>query len=141
MSEPVWLTKDLVIAIHGEQLREFGGASGLRDEGLLESALDRPRNKWAYEKADLPVLPAEYAYGLSRNHAFVDGNKRVSLLALVTFLGLNGIDFLADEAEAAVIIRDLAAGAVDAAGLTRWIADRWPAGAPRSIAAQSKEPS
>lgn len=134
MSEPVWLTKELVLAIHDEQLREFGGAAGLRDEGLLESALGRPRNTWTNTNADLPTLAAEYAFGLARNHAFVDGNKRVLLLALVTFLGLNGVNFVASEAEAVVIIRDLAAGHVDASGLARWIADNWPEGAPRTLA-------
>ena len=84
-------------------------------------------NRWAYEEADLPTLAAAYAFGIARNHPFVDGNKRTALLALVTFLGLNGIDFVADEAEAVVIIRDLAAGEVDEVGLTRWIRDNWPA--------------
>lgn len=133
MSEPVWLSKELVLAIHDEQLREFGGASGIRDEGLLESALERPRNKLAYEQPELPELAAAYAFGLAKNDPFVDGNKRVALLALVTFLGLNGIDFVASEAEAVIIIRDLAAGEVDEAGLARWIGDNWPKGAARTI--------
>ena len=133
MSEPVWLPKEPVLAIQDEQLREFGGASGVRDEGLLEPALEGPRNKFAYEQARLPDLAAAYAFGLAKNHPFVDGNKRVSLLALVTFLGLNGIDFVASEAEAVIIVRDLAAGDVDEAGLARWIGDNWPKGAPRSI--------
>jgi death-on-curing protein len=131
MSEPVWLSTDLVIAIHEEQLREFGGPSGIRDEALLESALGRAPNKWAYEDADLPTLAAAYAFGIARNHAFVDGNQRAAFLSMVTFLGLNGVEFLADEAEASVIIRDLAAGEVDEDGLTRWINDNWPEGAPR----------
>lgn len=135
MSEPVWLTKELVLAIHDEQLREFGGGSGLRDEGLLESALDRPRNTWAYTKADLPALAADYAFGIVKNHPFVDGNKRVSLLTLVTFLGLNGIDFVASEAETVLIIRDLAAGHVDTEGLARWIGDNWPEGTARALTA------
>ena len=125
--EPTWLTLDLVKVIHDRQLRLFGGPAGMRDEGALGSALGRPVNRWAYDEADLPALAAAYAFGIARNHPFVDGNKRTALLALVTFLGLNGIDFVADEAEAVVIIRDLAAGEVDEAGLTRWIRDNWPA--------------
>jgi death-on-curing protein len=125
--EPTWLTLDLVKAIHDRQLRLFGGPAGMRDEGALGSALGRPVNRWAYEEADLPALAAAYAFGIARNHPFVDGDKRTALLAPVTFLGLNGIDFVADEAEAVVIIRDLAAGEVDEVGLTRWIRDNWPA--------------
>lgn len=126
MSEPVWLTPTLVMAFHDEQLREHGGLDGLRDSAMLESALDRPRNKWAYGETDLAVLAAAYAYGLARNHPFVDGNKRAALLSVYTFLGLNGVDFIADEAAAVVIFRDLAAGDVDEDGLSRWIRDNWP---------------
>lgn len=125
MSEPFWLTRRMIVAIHDEQLVIHGGASGLRDEGMLESALDRPKNRWAYEKADLAELAAAYAFGIARNHPFVDGNKRTSLLAPYTFLGVNGIDFIASEAEAAAIILSLAAGEVSEAGLARWIRDNW----------------
>ncbi len=127
--EPIWLPTDLVIAIHDRQLQRFGGPPGIRDAGALESALDRARNRWAYEEGDLAQLAAAYAFGIARNHPFVDGNKRAALLSLVTFLGLNGIDFVADEAEAVVMIRDLAAGLVGEEGLTRWIRDNWPSGA------------
>ena len=127
MSEPFWLTRQIIIAIHDEQLAIHGGASGLRDEGLLESALDRPRNKWSYENAELPELAAAYAFAITRNHPFVDGNKRTSLLALYTFLGVNGIDFDVPEADAAAMILSLAAGEADEFGLTRWIRDNWPA--------------
>jgi death on curing protein len=126
MTEPTWLTSELVKAIHDHQLHLFGGPSGLRDPGALDSALGRPINKWTYESADIAELGAAYAFGIARNHPFVDGNKRAALLSLVTFLGLNGIDFIADEAEAVVIIRGLAAGDIDEAGLTRWIRDNWP---------------
>ena len=126
MSEPIWLTRQMVVAIHDEQLAIHGGASGLRDEGMLESALDRPKNKWAYEQAELAELAAAYGFAIARNHPFVDGNKRTSLLALYTFLGLNGIDFDVPEAEAAAVILALAAGEVDEDGLTRWIRDNWP---------------
>ena len=127
MSEPVWLPVELVIAFHDEQLRTFGGPAGIRDRSALESALGRARNKWAYENADLAICAAAYAFGIARNHPFVDGNKRAALLAIVTFLGLNGIDFLADAAQFTIIIQDLAAGTVDEEGLTRWIRDNWPA--------------
>jgi len=124
--DPVWLTTPLVIAIHDKQLRRHGGPGGLRDEGALESALGRPLNKWAYEGADLASLAAAYAFGIARNHPFVDGNKRTALLSIVTFLGLNDVDFIASEAEAAVIIRDLAAGLVSEDNLARWIRDNLP---------------
>ncbi len=127
MTEPVWLTVELVIAFHDEQLLEFGGLEGLRDRSMLESALDRPRNKFAYGESDLAKLAAAYAFGLARNHPFADGNKRAALLAIVTFLGLNDLDFVVSEPEAVVIFRDLAAGEVDEDGLARWIRDNWPA--------------
>ena len=123
MTEPEWLTTDLVLAIHDEQLREFGGPAGLRDVGALESALGRARNRWAYEGGDLPRLAAAYGFGIARNHPFVDGNKRAALLAIVAFLGLNDVEFTASEAEAVVMIRDLAAGVIDEDVLARWIAD------------------
>lgn len=123
MNEPIWLSVELVIAFHGEQLREFGGPSGIRDRGMLESALGRPQNKWSYGESDLAALAAAYAFGIARNHPFVDGNKRAALLSIVVFLGLNGVDFVADQAEAVVIIQGLAAGDIDEDGLTRWIRD------------------
>ena len=83
MTEPIWLSKDLVIAIHDEQLRTFGGPPGIHDHGLLESALARPQNKYAYGSDDLAELASAYGFGLSRNHAFVDGNKRIAFLAIV----------------------------------------------------------
>lgn len=128
MSEPFWLTRQMVIAIHDEQLTIHGGASGLRDEGMLESALDRPKNRWSYEQPELAELAAAYAFGIARNHPFIDGNKRTAFLALYTFLGVNGIDFVVAEAEATAIILALAAGEVGEEGLTRWIRDNWPAG-------------
>jgi len=123
VTEPKWLTVDLVLAIHDEQLREFGGPAGLRDAGALESALGRARNRWAYEGGDLPRLAAAYGFGIARNHPFVDVNKRAALLAIVAFLGLNDVEFTASEAEAVVMIRDLAAGVIDEDVLARWIAD------------------
>src|ERR1700736_1340349 len=94
--EPAWVTYDPVIAIHSRQLRRFGGAAGLRDEGMLKSALGRPVNKWQYEQAELPELAAAYAFGLAKNHAFVDGNKRIAFMTMVVFLRKNGIAFAPD---------------------------------------------
>jgi death-on-curing protein len=126
MTEPRWLTTVMVIAIHDEQLAIHGGLPGIRDAGMLESALDPPRNKWSYESAELPELAAAYGYGIARNHPFVDGNKRTSLLAIYTFLGLNGVDFIVPEAMAAAMILALAAGEVSEENLARWIRDNWP---------------
>lgn len=126
MTEPLWLTADLVIAIHDEQLRVYGGPTGVRDLGMLECALGLPQNKWNYGETDLAALAAAYAYGIAGNHPFVDGNKRASLLSIVTFLGLNDVDFVADEAEAVVMILGLAAGEIEEEGLARWLRDNWP---------------
>ena len=106
-------------------MREFGGPSGIRNQSALKSALGGPRNKWAYEDAGLPELAAAYAFGIARNHPFVDGNKRVSLLAPIIFLELNGVDFTADEAEAASITWP-SPRARSEEGLARWIKDNWP---------------
>jgi death-on-curing protein len=126
VSEPEWVTMPIVLAIHDEQLAIHGGSAGLRDAALLESALGRPRNKWAYENAELPELAAAYGYGIARNHPFVDGNKRTALLAIYTFLGVNDVDFIVPEADAAAMILALAAGEVTEESLARWIRDNWP---------------
>jgi death on curing protein len=125
-TEPKWLTHDQVVAIHSRQLRRFGGATGLRDDGLLRSAIERPVNKWNYEKAGLPELAAAYAFGLAKNHAFVDGNKRIAFMSMMTFLRRNGVRFSPDQAQATTIILALAAGEVSEASLTRWVRDNWP---------------
>ena len=93
MSEPEWLDTTIVLDVHAEQLALFGGADGIRDLGLLESALGRPLNKFAYGETDLAALAAAYAFGIARNHPFVDGNKRSRFASMIVFLGLNGIDF------------------------------------------------
>jgi len=126
VTEPSWLSDEIIIAIHDEQLAIHGGGVGLRDQGMLASALVRPVNKWSYENAGLPELAAAYAFGLAKNHPFIDGNKRTALLALYTFLYINGVDFIVPEADAAAAILALAAGEVDEDGLTRWIRDNWP---------------
>jgi death on curing protein len=124
--EPDWLTYEQVLAIHARQLRRFGGAPGLRDEGILRSALERPVNKWQYEQADLAMLAAAYAFGLAKNHAFVDGNKRVAFIAMVVFLRKNEVRFAPDQAQSTKIILALAAGEVSEDSLARWIRDNWP---------------
>ena len=124
--EPLWITYEQAIAIHSRQLRRFGGAPGLRDEGMLRSALERPINKWQYEQASLPELAAAYAFGLAKNYAFVDGNKRIAFVAMMTFLIKNGVAFSPDPAHATTIILSLAAGEISEESLTRWIRDNWP---------------
>src|SRR5438477_12284174 len=101
---PAWVTYDQVIAIHSRQLRRFGGAPGLRDDGLLRSALERPANKWHYEQANLAELAAAYAFGLAKNHAFVDGNKRIAFMSMMIFLRKNGVRFAPSQADATSII-------------------------------------
>lgn len=127
MSEPEWLEIEIVLDIHDAQLGLFGGAEGLRDRGLLESALARPLNKYSYGETDLAVLAAAYGFGIARNHPFIDGNKRSAFAAIIVFLGLNGIDFDVPPPEATAMILALAAGEVAEDGLTRWIRDNWPA--------------
>lgn len=125
-AEPKRLTYDQIIAIHSRQLRRFGGATGLRDEGLLRSAIERPINKWHYEQADLSELAAAYAFGLAKNHAFVDGNKRIAFMSMMIFLRRNEADFAPEQAQATAIIMSLAAGEVSEESLARWIRDNWP---------------
>ena len=124
--EPLWVTYEQAIAIHSRQLRRFGGAPGLRDEGMLRSALERPINKWRYEQSGLADLAAAYAFGLAKNHAFVDGNKRIAFMAMMIFLLRNGVVFSPEPAHATAIIVSLAAGEVSEESLTRWIRDTWP---------------
>jgi death-on-curing protein len=126
-TEPRWITYEQAIAIHSRQLRRFGGAAGLRDEGMLRSALERPVNKWRYDQSEWAELAAAYAYGLAKNHAFVDGNKRIAFMCMMIFLDKNGVAFAPDPAEATAIILSLAAGEVSEQSLTRWIRDNWPA--------------
>jgi len=126
MNEPRWLTAFDVEVMHGELVSLFGRPPGIRDRRFLASALDRPRNEWAYEGADLPELGAAYAVGIAHNHPFVDGNKRAAFVAMMAFLRLNGIRFAPPSEQATAIILDLAAGLVSEDGLTRWIRDNWP---------------
>lgn len=121
--EPLWVTYEQAVAIHSRQLRRFGGAPGLRDEGMLRSALERPVNKWRYEQALMDELAAAYAFGLAKNHALVDGNKRIAFMSMMVFLHKNGVAFSPDPAEATTIILSLAAGEVSEQSLVRWIRD------------------
>jgi death-on-curing protein len=126
MTEPQWLDTDIVLDIHAEQLALFGGGDGMRDLGLLESALARPLNKFAYGETDLATLAAAYAFGIARNHPFVDGNKRAAFGSMIVFLGLNGIDLDVPPQDATAIILEVAAGEIDEDGLARWLRDNWP---------------
>ena len=120
--EPRWLSRVVVDAIHNDQLREHGGLTGIRDENVLESALARPQQKWHYaEEKDLASLAAAYGFGLVRNHPYRDGNKRIGFLAIATFLGINGIELAATDAEVVTQIVALADGRVSEKQLAEWI--------------------
>ena len=121
MQEPRWISKRAVMALHEEQLAEHGGSSGLRDEALLDSALAKPQNVFAYEEGvDIFRLAASYAFGIGRNHAFVDGNKRTALVVSTTFLNLNGWDFEAPKTKVYAAFYGLAAGDVSELELAAW---------------------
>lgn len=120
--EPIWIDKRALLLLHGESLAQFGGASGLRDEGLLDSALARPLNKHAYEGcSDLAGLAAAYGFALARNHAFVDGNKRAAFLAVGVFLAVNRHGLAATPGEAIDAMLALAAGSWDETQFAEWI--------------------
>jgi death on curing protein len=126
MNEPIWLDVEILIDLHAEQLALFGGPDGIRDQGMLESALGPPINKFTDGETDLAALAAAYAFGIARNHPFVDGNKRAAFGALIVFLGLNDVDFLVAPESATAMAISLAAGEVSEQSLTRWIKDNWP---------------
>ena len=117
----IWLSRALILAVHDEQLAQHGGASGIRDAGLLESALARPANRAAYGDPDIAELAALYAIALARNHPFVDGNKRTAYVALELCLRLNGLRFPVSDAEAAVVMLQLAAGEISDEEFTTWV--------------------
>ena len=119
---PVWIDRAVALAIHDEQLSEHGGAGGVRDEGALESALDRPKNLHAYEDASILQLAAAYAFGLARNHPFVDGNKRTSLVVTELFLALNGYELLVSDEEIVLMWLAIADGSRDEFAITAWLA-------------------
>jgi death-on-curing protein len=123
MTEPRWLELGIVLDFHAEQLALFGGADGMRDLGLLESALARPQNKYSYGESNLAVLAAAYGFGIARNHPFVDGNKRTALASMIVFLNLNKFDLDAPQEAATAIVLALAAGEIGEGVLARWIGD------------------
>ncbi len=116
-----WIDRRILVLLHDESLAMHGGASGIRDEGLLESALTRAPNLAAYGDPDVAALAAAYAYGLAKNHPFVDGNKRAAFLGVGLFLGLNGHRLTASQAEATVAVFGLAAGDWDEPTFAAWL--------------------
>ncbi|MBP8294616.1 MAG: type II toxin-antitoxin system death-on-curing family toxin [Burkholderiales bacterium] len=130
MKVPVWVLDDAVVAIHKRQLAEHGGSAGVRDPGLLASALARPKNAYAYDSdVSLARLAAEYAFGIARNHAFVDGNKRTAFVVCLLFLRLNGKDINATQEEKYATFIQLASGELSVMQLEKWIEPRlrkWP---------------
>jgi death-on-curing protein len=135
MSEPEWLELDIVLDFHAEQLALFGGPDGIRDLGLLQSALARPVNKFAYGETSLAALAAAYGFGIAQNHPFIDGNKRTALTSVIVFLGLNGLWLDAPQEEMTAVILSLAAGEITEDVLARWIADHT-----RTLAAPDIQP-
>jgi death-on-curing protein len=120
--EPRWLSRTVVDAIHADQLRQHGGLAGVRDDNALESALARPRQKWFYsEEPDIPALAAAYAFGFMQNHPYRDGNKRIGFLVLATFLGINGYDIDATDADVVTTMMSLAEGALTESQLASWL--------------------
>lgn len=117
----MWIEESLVLTIHGEQLAEHGGAEGLRDRGLLESALARPLNRAAYGEPDAAELAAAYGFGVARNPPFVDGNKRAAFVLTELFLVLNGYELVAEDADCLVAMLAVAAGDMDEAAFAGWI--------------------
>jgi death-on-curing protein len=132
MKEPRWLSREIVMALHAQLLAEHGGREGIRDPAMLESALARPRNRFAYGKTGLAGLAAAYGFGLCRNHPFVDGNKRVALAAIDVFLQLQGRELVAPEPEVAERILALAAGRLTERKLEAWVRKRTRKIRPRS---------
>lgn len=124
MDDPIWISTELTLAIHHRQLAEHGGQAGVRDQGLLESALGRPRQMFAYADPtpDIPALAAAYAFGIARNHAFIDGNKRTAAVVCETFLELNGWHLVADDATLYPYFLALAAGEIEEDDFARWLA-------------------
>jgi death-on-curing protein len=121
MKTPVWVLRETVLTLQEQSLAEFGGAAGIRDEGLLDSALGKPENLFAHSKPTIFDLAASYGFGLVKNHPFIDGNKRTGFITAVTFLELNGYHFQATEADAAVRTLALAAGEMSETKYAAWL--------------------
>ncbi|MBL9165139.1 MAG: type II toxin-antitoxin system death-on-curing family toxin [Planctomycetaceae bacterium] len=126
MNEPIWLDEKILKILHLEQLQQFGGLAGIRDEGLLLSALARAQNRWAYSapKPDVIALAASHAFGIAKNHPFFDGNKRTSLIACQMFLQQNGLTLVAPQPDQVQIILGLASGEIGEPELEAWIRPR-----------------
>ena len=123
--EPRWVPRLVIEAVHLDQVREHGGLLGIRDENALESALARGRQRWTYEpESDLSRLAADYVFGICTSHPFRDGNKRISFLAAVIFLGLNGFDLVAPGDEVVEKMRALASGKLDEEAIANWMRSR-----------------
>ena len=118
----VWISRELILAVHDEMLAQYGGASGIRDEGLLESALARPVNRAVYGEPDIAELAALYAIAIARNHPFVDGNKRAAFGAMTLFLSLNGLELESPEVEAAEIMLKMAGHYIEDEEFSAWVA-------------------
>ena len=121
MKKPVWVLREVVFMLHEQSLAQFGGSAGIRDEGLLDSALGKPENLFAYGKPTIFDLAASYAFGLVKNHPFIDGNKRTGFITAVLFLELNGCRFQASEVDAAVRTLALAAGDMTEPAYAAWL--------------------
>ena len=121
MSETIWVPARAVHIIHDRQIARHGGASGLRDEGLLQGALQRLLNKWQYEDVDIFGCAAAHAFGIAKAHAYVDGNTRTAFVTSVTFLRLNGWHFMTESAEGVGFMEDLASGAVSEERFKNWL--------------------
>ncbi len=121
MKEPLWLLPEIVIAVHQTLLTEHGGASGIRDETLLESALNRPRQRFVYaDNLSIFDLASSYCFGLTKNHPFVDGNKRIALTVSAIFLEINGYSLDAPEPDAVVVIEGVSSGSLTEDNLSNW---------------------
>ncbi len=126
MKEPIWLEREALLLLHGVALARFGGAEGIHDEGLLDSALSRPINLVRYRQAnDLADLAASYAFGFAKNHPFVDGNKRMAFLACGVFLDLNGKTLDAEIPDAIAAVTALADGTIGEREFAVWIRENW----------------
>jgi death-on-curing protein len=119
--EPSWLTAEAVLAMHEQLVAEHGGDAAVRDRGLVESALAAPRHHYTYGERDIFVLAAAYAYGITRNHAFIDGNKRTAFLAAYTFLGINGWDLNAPEEQVVQMVVGLSDRSVSVEAFAEWL--------------------
>ena len=127
MKEPNWLSPKLILGLQNESIAKFGGSSGLRDQGLLESALARPKNLFVYENPDIFRMAASYGFGLVKNHPFVDGNKRIAFLACAVFLMDNGWEPIANEVDVVHTIEALASGELEEHQFSQWLKNQFKA--------------